>query len=447
MDSTIQVPGWSNIFTQPIINRIDMLATGVRTMIGVKVFGADLDQIQKVSEQVAETLRAVPGTVAVVPDQIIGKGYLEITIDRERAARYGINVGDVQDVIEVALGGKPITSTVEGRERHPIRLRYARDARAGIEEIKNLLVSASSGGSAMGANPSSMNSLGAPAKASGSAAAPPPQIRLSSVAKIEIVEGPSEIKSENGMLRSYVQVTVNTPDLVGYVDQAQRLVDQKIKLPQGMHLEWSGQFEHKVRADRTMRMVLPLVMLLIFVILYLTYHDFMDAVLMMMAVPEALVGGVFFLWLTGHSYSVAVQVGFIACFGMATETGIIMLVYLREALESRGGLENIQSLDELKQAVVEGAVHRLRPKLLTEGVAIIALAPMLWASGVGHEVISAMAAPVLGGLLVSDEVVDVFLPVRFYWVRRHRWLKMRGLTEESFWEPNIKEKTQEIVVV
>jgi Cu(I)/Ag(I) efflux system membrane protein CusA/SilA len=198
-----------------------------------------------------------------------------------------------------------------------------------------------------------------------------------------------------------------------------------------MHLEWSGEFEHKLRANRTTRFVFPIVIALIFVILYLTYHDFMDAVLMMMAVPEALVGGTFFLWLTGHSYSVAVFVGFIACFGMATETGIIMLVYLRESLERRGGIKNIKSLEELKEAVVEGAVHRLRPKLLTEGVAIVALAPMLWTSGVGHEVISAMAAPVLGGLLISDEVVDLFLPVRFYWVRRHRWLKLHGLTEEQ----------------
>jgi Cu(I)/Ag(I) efflux system membrane protein CusA/SilA len=432
MDSTIQVPGWSNIFTQPIINRIDMLATGVRTMIGVKVFGSDLNQIQDVSKNVAEVLRAIPGTVAVVPDQIVGKGYLEITIDREKAARYGVNVGDVQDVIEIALGGKAITEKIENRERYPIRIRYARDARSGVEQIKNLLVTAASpgmasdSGAAMGGSAASAGPQKAP-----STIARPLQIPLASVADVRIVEGPSEIKSENGMLRSYVQVTVNTPDLVGYVEQSQRLVDQKVKLPAGMHLEWSGQFEHKLRADRTMRFVLPMVMVLIFIILYLTYNDFMDAVLMMMAVPEALVGGVFFLWLTGHSYSVAVQVGFIACFGMATETGIIMLVYLREAIERRGGIKNIQSLEELKQAVVEGAVHRLRPKLLTEGVAIIALAPMLWATGVGHEVLSAMAAPVLGGLLVSDEVVDIFLPVRFYWVRRYRWLKEHGLTEEQ----------------
>ncbi len=426
IDSTIQVPGWSNIFTQPIINRIDMLATGVRTEVGVKVFGSSPEQIQQLAEQVAEVLRQVPGAAAVVPDQISGKGYVEITIDRERAARYGINVGDIQDTIEIALGGKAVTTTVEGRQRHPIRIRYARDFRADEEQIKNLLISAA-GASAMGSGDSA--GMGGPAAPAKKSTAAPLQVPLSSVADVKIVEGPSEIKSENGMLRSYVQVTVGTPDLVGFVEEAQRQVEQKVIPPTGAHLEWSGQFENKLRANRTTRFVFPLVVILIFIILYLTYHDFMDAVLMIMAVPEAVVGGVFFLWLTGHSYSVAVFVGFIACFGMATETGIIMLVYLREALERRGGLENIQSLEELTQAIIEGAVHRLRPKLLTEGVAIVALAPMLWSSGVGHEVISAMAAPVLGGLLVSDEVVDLFLPVRFYWVRRARWLKMRGLTE------------------
>ncbi len=435
MDRTIRVPGWGNIFIQPIINRINMLATGVRTMIGIKVFGTDLNQIQQVSQQVADVVRTVPGALSPVADQIVGKGYLEITIDRERAARYGINVGDVQDVIEVALGGQPVTTTVEGRERHPVRIRYNRDSRAGLEQIKNLLINASSGASsgttaARGSSSAGGMGGGMGTSAASGAADRPLQIPLASVADVRIVEGPSEIKSENGMLRAYVQLNVNTPDLAGFVEQARQKVDQYVHLPNGMHLEWSGQFEHKLRADRTMRLVMPLVLVLIFVILYMTYNDFADAVLMMMAVPEALVGGVFFLWLTGHSYSVAVQVGFIACFGMATETGIIMLVYLREAIDRRGGLEKIASLEELKQTVVEGAVHRLRPKLLTEGVAIVALAPMLWASGVGHEVLSAMAAPVLGGLLVSDEVVDLFLPVRFYWVRRHRWLQLHGHSAE-----------------
>jgi copper/silver efflux system protein len=404
MDSVVQMPGWANIWTQPIINRIDMLATGVRTMIGVKVFGPDLDTIQKISEQVAASLRKVRGAVDVFADQNVGKGYLEITIDRQRAARYGVNVGDIQDVIEVALGGKPITMTVEDRERFPVRVRYARKWREDEQVVRNLLVAA----------PGPRGSQ------------PPMQVPLSMVADVRIVEGPAVIKSENGMLRSYVQLNVRDRDLVGFVDEARRTVERDVKLPHGVYLEWSGQFEHQLRAKRTLQIVFPAVILLIFVILYLTYNDLMDAVLMMMAVPEALVGGIFFLWLLDYNFSVAVWVGFIACFGMATETGVIMLVYLREAIDRRGGLEKIISLEELRQAVIEGAVHRLRPKLLTEGVAIVALAPMLWASGVGHEVVSAMAAPVLGGLLIADEVVDIFLPVRFYWVRRRRWLKLHS---------------------
>jgi Cu(I)/Ag(I) efflux system membrane protein CusA/SilA len=434
MDSVVQIPGWANIWTQPIVNRIDMLATGVRTMIGVKVFGNDLDQIQHVSEQIAGALKNVPGAVDVFPDQSVGKGYLEIAIDRQRAARYGVNVGDIQDVIETALGGKTITTTVEGRERYPVRLRYARAFREDEQEVKNLLVNAGAMPSGGSEGSSGMGGGGAPAgqsSATPATASSRVQIPLSMVAEVKIVEGPAMIKSENGMLRSYVQLNVRDRDIVGFVDEAQRAVAQNVKLPQGMYIEWSGQFEHQIRARKTMQIVFPAVFLLIFIILYLTYSDFADAVLMMMAIPEALVGGVLFLWLFDYRFSVAVQVGFIACFGMATETGIIMLVYLREAIAKHGGLEKIRSLKELRQIVLEGAVHRLRPKLLTEGVAIIALAPMLWASGVGHEVISAMAAPVLGGLLIADEVVDMFIPIRFYWVRRHRWIKLHGLKEEE----------------
>jgi copper/silver efflux system protein len=442
MDSALQIPGWGNIWTQPIINRIDMLATGVRTMIGVKVFGTDLGEIQRVSEQIAVALRKVQGAVDVFPDQNVGKGYVEIKIDRQKAARYGVSVGDIQDVIEVALGGKPITMTVEGRERHPVRIRYARAFRDDVEQIKNLLVSA--GSMSAGGEMGSDNSL-SPHDSAGASASPmtsesspawgggkrPLQVPLKMVADVKVVEGPAMIKSENGLLRSYVQLNVRERDIVGFVDEAQRVVAQEVKMPSGMYIEWSGQFEHQIRARNTLKIVFPAVMALIFIILYLTYNDFVDAVLMMMAVPEALVGGIFFLWLRNTNFSVAVWVGFIACFGMATETGIIMLVYLREAIEKRGGLAGIKSLEELRQAVIEGAVHRLRPKLLTEGVAIVALAPMLWHTGVGHEVISAMAAPVLGGLLIADEVVDIFIPVRFYWVRRNRWLKLHGLSEGS----------------
>jgi Cu(I)/Ag(I) efflux system membrane protein CusA/SilA len=264
----------------------------------------------------------------------------------------------------------------------------------------------------------------------------PLQIPLDAVADVRVVEGPSMMKSENGQLLNYVTLNVRGRDVVGFVEEARRVVAQKVRLPEGVHVEWSGEFEHQVRAARTLRFVFPAVVVLIFVILYLTYKDRADAGLMMLTVPEALAGGAFFQFLFpkllhGWSappleFSVAVWVGYIACFGMATETGIIMLVYLREAIDKRGGLEAIGSLEELRRAVIEGAVHRLRPKLLTEGVAIIALAPMLWATGVGAEVIAPMAVPVLGGLLISDEVVDIFLPVRFYWVRRARWLALHA---------------------
>ncbi|MEX1096949.1 MAG: efflux RND transporter permease subunit [Planctomycetales bacterium] len=409
LDTAAQFPGWGNIWTQPIINRIDMLATGVRTMLGVKVYGDDLNRIQDVSERIAAVLKKVPGAADVFPDQIVGEGYLEIDIDREKAARYGVNVGDVQDVVEAALGGKVITTTVEGRERFPVRLRYARAFREDEESVRDLLVSAMNGDQRM-AN-------GEPAV--------PLQVPLSQLADVRIVEGPSMIKSENGLLRAYVQLNVRDRDIVGFVEEAQRAVAEQVAMPPGMYVEWSGQFEHQVRARKTLSVIVPIVIVIIFVILYVTYHDLADASLMMLAVPGAVAGGVLFQYLFGFNFSVAVWVGFIACFGLATETGVVMLVYLREAVAERGGLENI-SLPELRQAVIDGAVHRLRPKLLTEGTTIIGLAPMLWATGTGAEIMQPMAAPVLGGILVADEVIDLLLPVLFYLVRRRRWLKLHA---------------------
>jgi Cu(I)/Ag(I) efflux system membrane protein CusA/SilA len=457
MNRVMQVPGWSNIFTMPIVNRMDMLSTGVRTDIGVKVFGPDLETAERVSKQVEAALKPVRGASDVIASPIMGKGYLEIEVDRVKAARYGIAVEDVQSEIEVALGGKVVTYTVEKRDRFPVRIRYHRTAREDEASVRNLLIAA--GGPAAG----SMTAQAAPGLRGmgqgmgGGSAVPPaapadadqahraspehagkgrPLIPLSAVADVRIVEGPSMIRSENGRLLNTVTLNVRGRDMLGFVDEAQRAVAQKVVLPEGVSLGWSGEFEHQVRAARTLRFVFPAVIALIFVMLYLTYQDFADAGLMMLAVPEALAGGIFFLWLFPKvmygweappwDFSVAVWVGFIACFGMATETGIIMLVYLREAIERRGGLENIKSLEELREAVIEGAVHRLRPKLLTEGVAIIAIFPMVFATGVGGEILAPMALPVLGGLLIADEVVDIFLPVRFYWVRRARWLKIHG---------------------
>lgn len=450
MGRVLQVPGWSNIFTQPIINRIEMLSTGVRTDIGVKVFGPDLDTIDGVCKEIEAALKPLSGARDTIASPIMGKGYLDINIDREAAARYGISVEDIQNEIEVALAGRAVTYTVEKRERFPVRIRYARSARDSEDAIRRLLISPNgmSAPAAMTSSEDSMSRLpggstGSVASMSESHSASPghaitgrPLIPLSAVADVKIVEGPAMIKSENGRLLNYVTLNVRGRDIVGFVEEARRVVSEKVSLPEGVHIEWSGEFEHQVRAARTLRFVFPIVIALIFLILYLTYRDLADAALMMLTVPEALAGGAFFMYIFPKimqgwdappmDFSVAVWVGFIACFGMATETGIIMLVYLREAIERRGGLEKIGSLEELRQAVIEGAVHRLRPKLLTEGVAIISIFPMVFASGVGGEILAPMALPVLGGLLISDEVVDLFLPVRFYWVRRARWLKLHG---------------------
>jgi Cu(I)/Ag(I) efflux system membrane protein CusA/SilA len=435
MSTALQMPGWGNSFTQPIANRIEMLATGVRLPVAVKVFGAKLDEIQRVSLEIASTLRGVRGAADVFPDQIVGKGYVEIDINREKAARYGISVGDIQDVVEVAMGGRPLTMTVEGRERYPIRVRYARTFRDDFNSLKRILVAAR--GMGMGADGSMSGSGGGMGGMSGVGAsmaagasqgqAKPVQIPLAELADIRVVEGPSMIKSENGLLRSYIQLNVRGRDEVGFVEEAQRVVQEKVKLPPGMYLEWSGTFEHQVRAQKTLRLVFPAVIATIMLILYLTHKSWTDAFLMMTSVLGALAGGAIFQWLFGFRFSVAVQVGYIACFGMAVETGVVMLVYLREAIHDRGGLERIGSIAELRQAILEGAVHRLRPKLLTEGAAIISIAPMLWATGVGAEVIRPMAAPVLGGLLVADEVIDVFLPVLYFAVQKRRWRKLHGV--------------------
>jgi Cu(I)/Ag(I) efflux system membrane protein CusA/SilA len=430
MSTTLQMPGWGNSFTQPIANRIEMLSTGVRLPVAVKVFGSKLDDIQRVGQEIATTLRGVRGAADVFPDQVTGKGYVEIKIDRKKAARYGINVGDLQDVVEVAMGGRPLTMTVEGRERYPVRVRYARDYRDDVEALKGILVSAR--GMATEAGPSGgMGSMGGgmgsstPSPAAGQSS--PVQVPLSALADVRVVEGPSMIKSENGLLRAYIQMRVKDRDEVGFVEEARRVVDEQVKLPAGMYLEWTGTFEHQVRANKTLRVIFPAVIALIALILYLTHKSWTDAALMMTSVLGALAGGAIFQWLFGFNFSVAVQVGYIACFGMAVETGMVMLVYLHEAIDERGGLERIGSIAELRQAILEGAIHRLRPKLLTEGAAIISIAPMLWATGVGAEVIRPMAAPVLGGLLIADEVIDVFLPVLYFAVQKRRWRKLHGI--------------------
>jgi Cu(I)/Ag(I) efflux system membrane protein CusA/SilA len=397
LDRVMQLPGWTNVWTMPIQNRVDMLSTGVNTTVGIRVLGRQLDDVIRASEDVAAIVAKIPGAANVVADRLRGKGYLQIRPDRDRAARLGVRVSDINEVVEVALGGKVVTQTVEGRERHGVRVRYTPAWRADEESARELPVPV----------------LGAPGR----------YVRLADVAEVGIAEGPATIKSENGLLRNYVRLNVRGRDSGEFVAEARRAVAARVELPPGVFLEWTGQFEHDLQARNMLLLIAPVVLGLIFLVLWWTYHDLADALLMILAVPGALAGGVFAQWLFGFNFSVTVWVGYIACFGMATATGIIMLVYLREALARAGGLENL-TLEQLRQAVMDGAVHRLRPKLLTECTMILGLAPLLWTSGVGAEVIKPMVIPVLGGILIADEVIDLFLPVLFYWERRRRWERL-----------------------
>lgn len=481
MDSELQMPGWGNAWTQPIINRVNMLATGVRTQIGVKVFGPtgkpledSIADVQKISEEIAAKLKTVRGAVDVIPDQSVGKRYLEIQIDRDKAARYGVNMSDIAQAVEVALGGAKITTTIEGRQRFPVRLRYAQADWQDLNAVKNVLVSAqttpadllsiTSAGSAQNSSamPGSSESMspapksgamgGGMSGSSGAASAPPTQaksspgdsllmpvpgssavqIPLSMVADIRIIEGPSMIKSENGRLRNYVTLNVRDRDILSFVEEARQAVAPiEAKLAgSGMSIEWSGEFEHQVRANQTLAIIFPMVIVLILFLLYITFHDLHDTGLAFLAVMGALSGALMMQSIFGFNRSVIVSIGYISAFGMATQTAVIMLVYLREAIDKHGGLAGIKSVEELRSAVIEGAVHRLRPKLLTEGVAIVGLVPMLWATGTGAEIMRPMAAPVLGGLLISDEVVDLMIPVLFYWIRKRRWEKLQNKAAE-----------------
>lgn len=405
MDRALQMPGWTNVWTKPIQNRVDMLATGVNAEVGVRVLGRDLDAVVRASEEVAAALRDLAGAADVVADPIRGKGYLRITPNPERAAELGVSLGELNDVIETVLAGRVVSTETAGRERMAIRLKLAASDSLDEESIRRLPVPVHPKEPSMDAGLRS--------------------VTLDQVATVAVTEGPATIKSENGWLRNYVRLNVQGRDPAGFVEEAKRVVAAQVALPPGVFLEWTGQYEHSLAARRKLLFLMPVVFGLILLMLYATYRDWADALLMVLAVPGALAGGVLCQWLLGEPFSVAVGMGYIACFGMAAATGIVMLVYLREAVERAGGLE-VLSLEGLRTAVLDGAAHRLRPKLLTEATTIFGLAPMLWSTGVGAEVIRPMAAPVLGGILVADEVIDLLIPVLFYYVRRRRWQRLHA---------------------
>ena len=417
LDTALLMPGWRNVWTMPIQNRVDMLNSGVNTDLGVRVLGRRQEEVVRVSEEIAAALRQIRGVAGASVEQVRGKGYLEIRPDRERAARLGVSIGELNELIETAIGGTIATTTVEGRERHAVRVRYLREWSRDEESIRRIPVPVrelSRGG----------GELQAATDRSAFQFEPPTEfVNLEEVAAVQITEGPATIKSQNGLVRNHVLINVRGRNHLDLVKEARQAIDSQIVLPEGTYVEWTGQFEHALATGRTLAFVVPIVVAIIFLILVWTFHDWADAVLMLLAVPGTAAVGLIFQWLFGFKFSLAVAVGYIACFGMAASTGMIMLVYLREAVDKAGGLRQI-NLPQLRQAVMDGAVHRLRPKLLTEGTMILGLAPMLWASGIGSEVIRPMAAPVLGGILIADEVIDLLLPVLFYHVRRRRWLKL-----------------------
>lgn len=388
LDEKLRIPGVTNIWTQPIRNRIDMLSTGIRTQVGVKVFGPDLQQIEHISEQIEREVRTVPGAVDLYAERITGAPYLEIDINRPAAARYGINIQDVEDVIETAIGGKNLTTTIEGRQRFPVRVRYARDFRENIEDLKDVLVAAPNNA----------------------------QIPLGMLTDIRMVMGPAMISSENGLLRGTVLMNVRGRDVGGFVDEAKRTVARRVKLPAGYYIEWSGQYENQIRAKRRLEIVIPVVFLIIFLLLYKTYNSAKEALHVILAVPFALTGGVFLLKLLGYNFSVAVWVGFIALFGTAVQTGVVMVIYLEEAV-ARKRAEGALTREGLHQAVIEGALLRLRPKVMTVATVVAGLLPLMWTTRTGAEVMKPLATPVLGGMISSLLHVLIVTPVIFTWLR------------------------------
>jgi copper/silver efflux system protein len=437
LDARLQIPGVRNGWTQPIINRINMLSTGVRTDLGVKIYGRDLDTLEQLAIRAERLLRDVPGAADLYAERTQGGLFVDIGIDRRAVARYGIQVGDVQDVIETALGGENIGTVIDGRQRFPIRVRYGRQWRDNIEALRNVLVPlrspAPGAGSATaqtaprgrGAEGTGMNpqegAMPMPAASqtpSGTAAFTRGYVPLGQLATITMVPGPPMISSENAHLRSIVFLNVRGRDMGSFVGEAKSRLERDLPLPPGYTLQWSGQWENQIRAKQRLEVLMPVVLIIIYLMLYFVTKDFLEALVVMLSVPFALIGGVFLVALLGYNLSVAVWVGFIALYGLAVETGVVMVVYLHEALDSRihsrgRGEGGELTPQDIHDATVSGSVLRLRPKLMTVGTSLIGLVPIMWSSGVGADMMKPLIAPMIGGLLTSTIHVLVVTPVLF----------------------------------
>jgi Cu(I)/Ag(I) efflux system membrane protein CusA/SilA len=413
MDKALQFPGVANSWTMPIRARIDMLSTGIRTPIGIKVYGADLAEMEKVAREIETVVRNVPGTTSAYAERLTGGFYLDIEPDRAQLARYGLTVGELQDVVASALGGEMVTTTVEGRARFGVIVRYPRDARADPERIeREVLVPLMA----------QMGGL-------------PPMIPLGQVARAKVVKGAPVIRTENALLSAYIFVDIRDRDIGGYVRDARRAVADNVRLPAGMYVTWSGQFEYMERAIEKLKIVVPLTLGIIFVLLYLNFRRVTESLIVMLSVPFALVGGIWLLWWLGYNLSVAVAVGFIALAGVAAETGVVMLIYLdqawRDVVATRSGEGRAPTAADLYAAVMHGAVERVRPKMMTVVAIMAGLLPIMWSTGAGSEVMRRIAAPMVGGMVSSTVLTLAVIPAIYALVMQRRLAAKPDLAAQS----------------
>ena len=407
MDSAVRTPGVTNAWTMPIKGRIDMLATGIRTPVGIKVFGPDLGELERIGKQVEQALQGIPGTRSVFAERAESGYYLDIDIDRAAAARHGVNIADVQAVIATAIGGMTITQTVEGRERYGVRVRYPQELRETPEQLMSVLVPMNhdAGGQAAGGGGMGSSAMGGSAVSASNA-----QIPLGQLATVKRVAGPMVVRTEGAMPTAWVYVDVTGRDIGSYVAEAQKMVDDMVKLKPGYSIVWSGQYEYMQRAKETMKLVIPATLAIIFLLLYFNFQSVGETLIVMLSLPFALVGGIWFIWALGYNWSVAVAIGFIALAGVAAETGVVMLIYLDQAWKAQLARTGRPTAGDLYKAVIEGAVERVRPKMMTVTAIMAGLLPILWGNGTGASVMKRIAAPMVGGMISSTVLTLVVIP-------------------------------------
>ena len=412
MDSAVKMPGITNAWTMPIKGRIDMLATGIRTPVGIKIFGPDLAELERIGKAVEHSVQMVRGTRSAFAERAVSGYYLDIAIDRAAAARHGLNVGDIQMVIATAIGGMTITHTVEGRERYGVRVRYPQELRDTPERLASVLVPVSHtrGGTDEGSARSSMSGMAGGTTGRSAMSGSVAQVPLGQVATIRQVAGPMVVRTEDALPTAWVYIDVEDRDIGSYVAEARAMVEQEVTLPPGYTMTWSGEYEYMERAKQKMQLVIPATLAIIFLLLYFNFKSVGETMIVMLSVPFALVGGVWFIWMLGYNWSVSVAIGFLALAGVAAETGVVMLIYLDHAWKARTARGRAPTLRDLYEAVVEGAVERVRPKMMTVTAIIAGLLPILWGTGTGASVMKRIAAPMVGGMISSTVLTLIVIP-------------------------------------